>query len=108
LYGSQPNGLRKEVPMQKILDTLTNASIMELAEDPRVLFAAAVIFVLALLFRWKYILLFLVGVGGTVAVIRYTNATGGDVSLDKNLLAFAGGTLVVAVVLIYFLFIRGD
>jgi hypothetical protein len=94
--------------MQNILDTLTNASIMELANDPRVLFGAAVLFVLALLFRWKYVLLFLFGVGGTIAVIRYTNAAGGETSLDKNILTFAGGTLVVAVLLIYFLFIRGD
>ena len=94
--------------MKQILDFLTTASIMDLAADPRVLFGAAVVFVLAVLFRWKYVLLFLFAVGGTLAVIRYTNMAGGDASLDRNLLTFAGGTLVVAVVLIYFLFIRGD
>ena len=94
--------------MKEILDFLTSARIMDLAGDPKVLFVAAVIFILAVLFRWKYTALLLLGIGGTIAVIRYTNASGGDFSLDKNLVAFAGGILVVAVVLIYFLFIRGD
>jgi len=94
--------------MKEIIDFLTTARIMDLAGDPRVLFLFAVVFVLALLFRWKYTALLLLGISGTVAVIRYTNASGGDLSLDKNLISFAGGILVVAVVLIYFLFIRGD
>ena len=94
--------------MTEILDFLTNARIMDLSGDPRVLFVFAVVFILAMLFRWKYTVLLLLGIGGTVAVIRYTNASGGDLSLDKNLVYFAGGILVVAVVLIYFLFIRGD
>jgi hypothetical protein len=94
--------------MKQILDFLTSASIMDLAADPRVLFGAAVVFVLAVLFRWKYVLLFLFGIGGTMAVIRFANVAGGEASIDRNLLTFAGGTLVVAVVLIYFLFIRGD
>lgn len=80
---------------------------MELAADPRVLFAAAVVFVLAALFRWKYVLLFLFGVGGILTVIRYTH-TGKGAAIDDNLITFSVGTLAVAVVLIYFLFIRGD
>lgn len=93
--------------MEQILDFITSASVMELAADPRVLFAAAVVFVLAALFRWKYVLLFLFGVGGILTVIRYTH-TGKGAAIDDNLITFSVGTLAVAVVLIYFLFIRGD
>ena len=93
--------------MKQILEFLSSASIMELAADPRVLLAAAVLFVLAVLFRWKYVLLFLFGIGGTMAVIRYTHP-GKGASIDDNLILFSAGTLAVAVVLIYFLFIRGD
>ena len=93
--------------MEQILDFIASASVMELAADPRVLFAAAVVFVLAALFRWKYVLLFLFGIGGILTVIRYTH-TGKGAAIDDNLITFSVGTLAVAVVLIYFLFIRGD
>lgn len=93
--------------MEQILDFIASASVMELAADPRVLFAAAVAFVLAALFRWKYVLLFLFGIGGILTVIRYTH-TGKGAAIDDNLITFSVGTLAVAVVLIYFLFIRGD
>jgi hypothetical protein len=94
--------------VDQILNYLTSASIFELASDSRVLFGTAVVFVLAVLFRWKYVLLFLFGIGATFAVMRYANVTGGEASLDKNLVLFSAGTLVVAGVLIYYLFIRGD
>jgi len=94
--------------MQQFLDFLTSTRIMDLASDPRVLFGTAVVFVLAMLFRWKYVLLFLFGIGGTLAVIRYTHASSAGSPIDNNLILFAVGTLAVAVVLIYFLFIRGD
>jgi hypothetical protein len=93
--------------MKQILDFLTGLSIMELAADPRVLFGVAVVFVLAVLFRWKYVLLGLFGIGATLAVIRYTRPERGA-PIDDNLVIFSVGTLAVAVVLIYFLFIRGD
>jgi len=93
--------------VEQILEFLNSASIMDLAADPRVLFASAAVFVLAVLFRWKYVLLFLFGIGGTLAVVRYTHARGGA-SIDDNMVVFSAGTLAVAVVLIYFLFIRGD
>ena len=49
--------------MSEILDTLTNAKILDLAQDVRVLFAAGVLFLLALFFRWKYVLLLLLAFG---------------------------------------------
>jgi len=95
--------------VEQVLEFLTSKSIAEMAADPRALFATAVLFVLAVLFRWKYVLLFLFAVGATIIVLRY--AGGGvsdDTIIDRNMALFIGGTLVIAVVLIYFLFIRGD
>lgn len=94
--------------MNEILEFLTNAKIMELASDTRVLFGVGVLFIIAVLFRWKYVLLLLFAVGATLAVIRFANLESGEASLDKNLLTFGVGTLAVACVLIYFLFIRSD
>ncbi|HEY7586378.1 MAG TPA: hypothetical protein VH866_07710 [Candidatus Deferrimicrobiaceae bacterium] len=94
--------------MKVIVDFLTSAQIMELATDPRVLFLAAVVFVIAALFRWKLILLLMFAIGGVLAVVRYTSPSAGGGVVDKELLIFVGGILAVAVVLIYFLFIKGD
>jgi hypothetical protein len=94
--------------VDEILRYLTNAKIMELANDTRVLFAVGALFVLAVLFRWKYILLLLFAISATLAVIRYANLETGEASLDRSLVTFGVGTLVVAGVLIYFLFIRSD
>ena len=95
--------------MDQVLEFLTSKSLAEMAADPRILFGTAVLFVLAVLLRWKYVLLFLFAVGATMIVLRY--AGGGvsdDTIIDRNMVLFIGGTLVIAVVLIYFLFIRGD
>ena len=93
--------------MDQILEFLTSKSLAELAADPRVLFGTVVIFVLAILFRWKYVLLFLFAIGATMTVLRYTGGGGAsDTIVDRNMLLFIGGTIVIAVVLIYFVFIR--
>jgi hypothetical protein len=94
--------------MTEIYDFLTSTKLMELASDPRVLFAAAVVFVIAIVMRWKFVLILLFGIGGTIAVIRYTNPGAGAGPLDSQMPYFIGGILAVAVVLIYFLFIKGD
>ena len=93
--------------MDQILEFLTSKSLAELAADPRVLFGTVVIFVLAILFRWKYVLLFLFAIGATMTVLRYTGGGGAsDTIVDRNMLLFIGGTIVIAIVLIYFVFIR--
>ena len=93
--------------MGEILDSLTNAKVLELAQDIRVLIAAGALFLLALFFRWKSILLLLFAFGGTISIIRYTNIKEGA-DIDLNLIYFSVGTAVVFGVLIYFMFIRSD
>jgi len=89
------------------MDFLTSKSLAEMAADPRILFGTAVIFILAVLFRWKYVLLFLFAIGATMTVLRYTGGGGtSETIVDRNMLLFIGGTIVIAIVLIYFLFIR--
>ena len=93
--------------MDQIIDFLTSKSLAEMAADPRLLFGVAVIFVLAVLFRWKYVLLFLFAIGATMTVLRYTGGGGAsDNIVDRNMMLFIGGTIVIAIVLIYFAFIR--
>jgi hypothetical protein len=93
--------------VDQILEFLASKTLVEMAADPRVLFAAVVVFVLAVLFRWKYVLLFLFAVGATMTVLRYTGGGGtSETIVDRNMMLFIGGTIVIAIVLIYFLFIR--
>lgn len=93
--------------MDRIIEFLTNRSIEEMSADPRVLFVVAVILVLAILFRRKYVLLVLFAIGATVAVLRYTGGGGSsETVVDRNLVLFIGGTIVIAIVFIYFAFIR--
>lgn len=96
--------------MDRMLEYLTSKSLTEMAADPRVLFGAGVVLILAILFRWKYVLLFLFAIGAMMTVVRYANLSGGpsEMVADRSMLVFIFGTIVVAVVLIYFLFIRGD
>ncbi len=93
--------------MDQIIEFLTSKSLAEMAADPRVLFGTVVVFVLAVLFRWKYVLLFLFAIGATMTVLRYTGGGGTtDMIVDRSMMLFIGGTIVIAIVLIYFLFIR--
>ena len=93
--------------MDQIIEFLTSKSLAEMAADPRVLFGTVVIFVLAVMFRWKYVLLFLFAIGATMAVLRYTGGGGSsDMIVDRSMMLFIGGTIVIAIVLIYFVFIR--
>ena len=93
--------------MDQIIEFLTNKSLADMAADPRVLFGTAIVFVLAVLFRWKYVLLFLFAIGATMTVLRYTGGGGtSETIVDRNMMLFIGGTIVIAVVLIYFVFIR--
>jgi len=94
--------------VKDILEFLSNAKIIELASDTRVVFAAAVLFILAVLFRWKVIMLLLFAIGATIGVIRYANVGDGQLAINQNLITFSLGTAVVAGILIYFLFIRSD
>jgi hypothetical protein len=94
--------------MRDIIDFLTSTNVMDLASDPRVLFFLFVLFVVAVLRRWTFILLLLFAGGGILAVVRYTDPTMGAEGLNQQMLFFVGGILVIAIVLIYFLFIRGD
>ena len=93
--------------MDQIIEFLASKTLAEMAADPRVLFGTVVIFVLAVLFRWKYVLLFLFAIGATMTVLRYTGGGGGsEMIVDRSMMLFIGGTIVIALVLIYFVFIR--
>ena len=93
--------------MREFIESLTNANVMEMAQDIRVIIAASILFLLAAYFRWKTILVLLVAFAGTITVVRFTHLEEGA-KFDQSLVFFGIGTIVVAVVMIYILFIQSD
>jgi len=94
--------------VREIFDFLVDTRILEYATDPRFVFAAAALFLVSLFMKWRVVALSLFAAGALVAVARYSQLIEGKAALGQNMLVFVIGTLLVAVVLIYFLFIRGD
>lgn len=94
--------------MRALVDSLINARILDFLTDPRVVIAAGVLFLVSLVFRWRIVAITLFAVGALVTVIHYSRLGEGRVSMDQNLLVFAIGSFLVIVIVIYFLFIRGD
>jgi positive regulator of sigma E activity len=81
---------------------------MDFLTDPRVLFVAGAVFLVSLFFKWRIVAITIFAVAALVIVARYSRLAEGRTSMDQNLLVFAVGSFLVIVVVIYFLFIRGD
>ena len=94
--------------MRGIVDFLIDTQILQIASDPRVMFAAGALFLISLFLRWKFLALSIFGAGALVAVARYSRLSEGRASLDQNIAVFVIGSVLVVAVLVYFLFIRGD
>ncbi len=94
--------------MSGIIDFLVQAHVMDFVTDPRVIFAAAVLFIASLFFKWRILGLTIFAVAALVAVAHYSRLAEGKAAMDRDLLFFSVGSFVVIVVVIYFLFIRGD
>ncbi len=94
--------------MRSLVDFLVNSDLMSLAADPRVIFAAAALFVVAIIFKWKSVMLLIFAMAAIIAVLHYSKVAEGQVEIGQNLYIFAGGILAIGIILIYFLFMRGD
>lgn len=70
--------------------------------------AAGALFLLSIALKWRVVALTLFAVAALVAVARYSKLAEGKAAMDTNMLVFAIGSFLVIVVVIYFLFIRGD
>ncbi|MGB3400689.1 MAG: hypothetical protein WBA34_11045 [Candidatus Deferrimicrobiaceae bacterium] len=94
--------------MREIIDFLIHAQVVEFLTDPRVMIAAGALFLLSIALKWRVVALTLFAMAALVAVARYSKLAEGKAAMDTNMLVFAIGSFLVIVVVIYFLFIRGD
>ena len=92
--------------MREAIEFIASVDFAKLAADPRVLVATAVLAIVAVIMRWKFVMLLIFGIGAILAVARYSDL--GEAALDTRMYIFVGGTIAVGFVLIYFLFIKGD
>ncbi len=92
--------------MKDAIEFIASINIARLAADPRVLVATAVLAVVAVLMRWKFVILLIFGLCAIMAVARFANLR--EAALDMQMFLFVGGMFAVGIVLIYFLFIKGD
>lgn len=94
--------------MNAFIESLSTPNLLAMAKHPMALTAVGIMIVLSILFRWKMILLLLFSVGAIMAIVRYTNISSTAEPVGNDLAIFGGGTAFVALVIIYFLFIKGD
>lgn len=94
--------------MREIIDYLVQAQVMDFLTDPRVLFVAGALFLVSLFLKWRIVGITIFSVAALVTVARFSRLAEGKTAMDTNLLVFAVGSFLVIVVVIYFLFIRGD
>jgi hypothetical protein len=94
--------------MNAFVESLSTPNILAMARHPMALTAVGIMIVLSILFRWKLILLLLFAVGAVMAIIRSTNINTTAEPIGNDLAIFGGGTALVAIIIIYFLFIKGD
>ncbi|NIO16020.1 MAG: hypothetical protein GTN70_03310 [Deltaproteobacteria bacterium] len=87
---------------------LSSETFFQFASDPLVIIGIIILFVLAVIFRWKWVLVTLLFCGGSLAIIRYTNFKPVDGSVDPTLVSFVVGFVVITVAIIYLVFIRSD
>lgn len=92
--------------MHDAIEFIASLNIAKLAADPTVLVVTAAVAVIAIIMRWKLVLLVIFGIGALLAVAHYSDL--GEAALDMRMYLFVGGTIAVGFVLIYFLFIKGD
>jgi len=74
--------------VDQILDLFHQQERRGNAADPRVLFGTAVVFVLAVLFRWKYVLLFLFASRDDDRASVYQWGGTSDIVVDRNMMLF--------------------
>ncbi|HEY5996123.1 MAG TPA: hypothetical protein VIU29_03840 [Candidatus Deferrimicrobiaceae bacterium] len=94
--------------MNAFIESLSTPNLIALAKNPMALTAVGIMVVLSILFRWNLILLLLFAVGAILAIVRLTNMNATAEPVGNDLAIFGGGTVAVALVIIYFLFIKGD
>ena len=95
----------------KVLKYLETLNLQELMRNPYFLGGTGALGIIALLMRWRLLLVVILTISGFVALLSYTMEQGtsleGGLASDSLLVFIGGGALLVFLV-IYLLFIRSE
>ncbi|MFO7984208.1 MAG: hypothetical protein R6V08_12240 [Desulfuromonadales bacterium] len=94
----------------KVVESLETMKLETLIHNPWFLGTVAALALLALILRWRVLLMLILGLSGFTYLLSYTMKRGTDLGGvgDSTLLVFVGGGVVVMGVVIYMLFIQSD
>jgi len=94
--------------LHSIINYMAGIQFADLVRDPRFLIPLIIIFVLSIIFKWKWILSILLLAGGTILVTRYLHTAPLEGKLDPNMAIMAGLIIAVGGAILYILFLSKD
>ncbi len=102
--------LLRKLETAELVKQFQQLQVGDLVHNPWVLGAIGALALLALMMRWKILLVTILGTTGFVWLTDYTlkRQTTVDQLNSETLLVFAGGGVAIIMVVIYLLFIKSD
>lgn len=104
--------LLQNLETSEVIGYLQALDLQELVSSPYFLGGVGVLAVVALLMRWRLLLVTVLSISGFAWLLSYTleqgPSLGGGGVPDDTMALFVGGGAVIVFVAIYFLFIRGE
>jgi hypothetical protein len=95
----------------RIIAQLQALNLQELVQNPYVLGGAGALAIIALVMRWRVLLVTILTISGFVWLLAYTLAQNTSIeggAAQETLLVFVLGGAAIVFVAIYLLFIRGE
>ena len=103
--------LLQDFETDRVVEYLQTLDLQELIHNPYFLGGTAALAIIALLMRWRVLLVTILSISGFIWLLSYTLAQDtsleGGVANDTLIVFVFGGTAIVFLA-IYMLFIRGD
>lgn len=92
---------------EHIVKFIKELSFKTVVGNPWMLSILLIVFFFAVIKKSKFVLLFLFTLLSLMALVHYSLPDGGELT-PGSLLPFAGGSLAIGAVLIYFIFIKSE
>ena len=103
--------LLQSLQTDRVIETLERLKLEELVQRPWFLGTVAALAVLALIMRWRMLLVAVLALAGSTYLLSYTMKQGTDIGggagTDTLFLFIAGGAVLIAAIL-YLMFVKND
>jgi len=100
----------KNFQTDKVMQLINDMKIADLIHNPYFLGGAAALAILALIMKWKGLLVIDIGLVGLCLLFSYTVDSGTEINeaYSENLLFFVGGGVVIVAAIIYLVFMKSE